>query len=510
MDKIFTVAGIALILVGVVVPFPQSVFNAFSVGVPVVSCSGNACNSSVTITNNNATQQAQIWYKVTSGGIGGAAFLSNAVSITTQVGASQTFSQSLGTLACGQYALFVSVIDSGGSIIGASNVSTLFSPCVSLTVDSAGTTVSVSPMGTSTGGQYAMTMSYQTGTSVTLTSTPPANERFACWEYLTGGSGCVASNPLTLTLTKNVEVAATVTTIPGLAYITVIPSAGEGSINPSSAQVVYQTSGGTCQSATGVCPSSVTFTATGSASAGTAFANWFTFQNNQMINLGTSNPITLNYAQASASSSHQTLILAANFTLLDQLNIIDNLSYPGRVTLSAHNSVPVAAPGTTFLPPGTKVTISASGLPTTCSGPSTNGCYYLDGWIVDGVVVDQGQTSVTVTMNGAHGVSPNVVHPATSITGCASGTSTLSVCSTTVVCQTASSSGATTTYGATTIVYTTGSTTCNVISNGTGSGGGSSAGGGTTTTTTGFGPFSIVFVIAGTAIAAFGVSRKKR
>lgn len=493
MSTLWVGVGSLLILValGGAVAFPGSVYNTFVIAAPTVTCStSNVCQAQVVVTNNNATEQARLSYQVAPDCGSCLAILSSSQAITSSAGSTQTFNLNLGALSCGAYILYMQVLAVAGQPIqGPLSYSQTvnFSPCLSLAIDPGGFNVAVSgnyPVisgSVNTQSQYAYNVPLGGQTSITASQFSASGNQyqFNCFLYVAGGSGCPTSNPLSLTMTHNIEILVQASPGPGFTYSTLTITAGlsgAGTTSPPAGQVtLYQNPQGG--------PSSVTVTAT--AKSGYYFQYWNLYASGSSQQI-TQNPVTVTYQQLGTQPGLLQPVYGQN----PVLQVIDDQIYPGKVTL---NPVPGNYPEA----PNAQVAVTASGLPTSCT-PSINACFYLKGWILDGQVVGQGQTSYTVSMNGAaHAISPLIAQ--TYPSGCTAAGGSVTTCvvytTTTISCNPPPPAATTNTVSLTLVVT---STQCSFSGGGGGTGGSGS-----------LLPFWAIVALAGVLMTVVGIRKKK-
>jgi len=223
---------------------------------------------------------------------------------------------------------------------GGGSSSSLPSSSVQLTVtSSSGGTVASNPAGINCG--QTCTASFSSGTQVTLTATPSANESFTSW-----GGACSGTNPTcTVTLNSNQSVTATFT---GAQPTLTVSSAGTGTGTVSSAPAGI-TCPGTCSASF---PSGTQVTLTAAASAGSTFLGW--------SGAGCSGTSTCTITLTASQS------VTANFSGVQALPIL-TVSVSGGTGTGTVTSQPtgINCPGTcsSSFPTGTQVTLTATAGP---------------------------------------------------------------------------------------------------------------------------------------------------
>ena len=411
INKIVTVVGVIVLLLGLVNPFGLSVLDTVKISTPAVSCGASgSCSVTLTVTNNNATSNFAVYMKVQNSQF--ETIWKNTIQVQQSSSSFSTPALSLGTLTPGAYIFNAFAVSNYGVVISqtaskAFNVGGNYK----LTIDPYNPdtgSVSVSPSCPINAATQS-TCNYPVDSSVTVTYAPNAGWLFGQWCYwysgstLTSFNGCTSlgtfgsevltstSNPLTLKMTGNYELVFSVSQVsPNLnkRFFTVIPTVSItgcsgtqscttlGTVSPTDATIYEKSEFG---------DTSATFTAT-PKDANFTFRNWQVNGKNL-----TANPLTLDYTYLKSiqnPSAQSEFHLWAYFKqkVFYQLGVG---AYAGITTTPATKNS-----GTYTYPAGTQVTVSVANV-------ADNVCF--TGWLVDGKDSGSGN-SVTVTMDGYHSV----------------------------------------------------------------------------------------------------------
>jgi len=243
------------------------------------------------------------------------------------------------------FRLLAFVLSSLGLIIlnacgGGGSSSSLPGGSFQLTVTtSSGGTVSSNPAGINCG--QTCTAPFNSGTQVTLTATPAANESFTSW-----GGACSGTKPTcTLTLNSNQSASATFTAVQAPPTLTVT-NAGTGTGTVTSAPKGINCPG-TCSTSF---PSGTQVTLTAAAASGSSFAGWSV----SSCGMASTCAVTLTANQS----------VTATFNVVVQALPILTVSVSGGTGTGTVTSAPagISCPGTcsSSFPAGTQVTLTAA------------------------------------------------------------------------------------------------------------------------------------------------------